>query len=68
MVRILADEIKGFGNVDEKTPEFAISLYKEYRHRGIGTLLTEKMISYLREAGYSQTSLSVQKKNYALNL
>lgn len=33
--RILCDEIKGFGNIDDKTPEFAISLYKEYRNRGI---------------------------------
>ena len=29
-VRILADKIKGFGNIDNETPEFAISLFKEH--------------------------------------
>lgn len=67
-VRILADDIKGFGNVDDKTPEFAISLFKEYRKQGIGTLLMEKMILYLIKNGYHQTSLSVQKENYAVRM
>ncbi len=67
-VRILADEIKGYGNVDDKTPEFAISLFQEYRKQGIGTLLMKKMISYLVEKGYNQTSLSVQKENYAARM
>jgi len=67
-VRILTGEIKGFGNVDERTPEFAISLYPEYRKRGIGTSLMERMISDLKEKGYEQTSLSVQKGNYAFKL
>ena len=67
-VRILSGEPKGYGNIDEKTPEFAISLYKEYRNQGIGTQLMGKMIDYLRDSGYSQASLSVQKENYAYKL
>lgn len=67
-VRILAGKIKGFGYIDDKTPEFAISLFEEYRGRGIGTELMRKMIEYLKNKGYSQTSLSVQKENYAVNL
>lgn len=67
-VRILADEIKGYGNVDDKTPEFAISLLKENRKQGTGTLLMKKMISYLKEKDYNQTSLSVQKENYAVKM
>jgi len=67
-VRILADEIKGYGNVDDKTPEFAISLFKEYRKLGTGTLLMKKMISYLKGKDYKQTSLSVQKENYAAKM
>ena len=63
--RILAGKIKGYGNIDDKTPEFAISLYREYRKQGIGTLLMKSMILYLAKKGYSQTSLSVQKENYA---
>lgn len=65
-VRILADEIKGFGNIDNQTPEFAISLFKEYRSKGYGTMLMKEMIGYLRDKGYKQTSLSVNKDNYAV--
>ena len=67
-VRILFDEPKGYGNIDEKTPEFAISLFKKYRNQGIGTNLMNRMIDYLRENHYAQASLSVQKENYAVKL
>ncbi|MBW9150622.1 GNAT family N-acetyltransferase [Clostridium sp. CM028] len=67
-VRILAGEIKGYGNIDDKTPEFSISLIKEYQNQGIGTSLMKKMIEYLKEKGYSQTSLSVSKGNYAVRM
>lgn len=66
--RILAGEIKGFGNIDESTPEFAISLYKEYRNKGIGTKLMQEMLKLLKSRGYKQTSLAVQKDNYAVNM
>ena len=67
-IRILADEIKGFGNIGPETPEFAVSMFKEYRNRGIGTQLMNKMIGHLREKGYGQASLSVQKTNYAVRM
>jgi ribosomal protein S18 acetylase RimI-like enzyme len=60
--------INGFGSVDEKTPEFAISLYREYRGRGIGTNLMREMLELLRSKGYTQTSLAVQKENYAVKM
>ncbi len=60
--------IKGFGHVDDETPEFAISIYPEYRGKGIGTKLMKEMLKHLKTAGYSKTSLSVQKKNQAYNL
>lgn len=66
--RILAGEIKGFGNVDDQTPEFAISLYKDYRGKGIGTALMKSMLHLLKEKGYAQTSLAVQKDNYAVKM
>lgn len=66
--RILSGEIRGFGNVDEHTPEFAISLYNEYRNKGIGTRLMLEMLDLLREKGYKQTSLAVQKDNYAVRM
>lgn len=67
-VRILAGEVKGYGNIDEKTPEFAISLFKKYRNQGLGFLMMEKMISYLKEGAYEQCSLSVDKTNYAVSM
>lgn len=60
--------IKAFGNIDDNTPEFAISLYKQYRNQGIGKQLMLAMIDYLKTKGYDQTSLSVQKENYAVKL
>jgi len=66
--RILSGEVKGFGNIDEHTPEFGISLFKEYRNKGLGTILMKSMLELLKKKGYKRTSLSVQKDNYAVNL
>jgi ribosomal protein S18 acetylase RimI-like enzyme len=63
-VRIMDD----YGHVDEETPSFAISLYKDYRNCGIGTALMQNMLAVLKERGYMQTSLSVQKANYAVKM
>lgn len=60
--------IQGFGSVDDQTPEFAVSLYKEYRGYGIGTALMEAMLQLLRENHYHKVSLAVQKKNYAFHM
>ena len=60
--------INGFGHLDGDTPEFAISLYKEYRSRGIGTALMKEMLALLARKGYRRTSLAVQKDNYALRM
>lgn len=67
-VRILAGEPKGYGNIDDKTPEFAISLLKPYRNQGIGTALMHTMIDHLRKSGYAKASLSVEKGNYAYKM
>ncbi len=61
-VRIMDD----YGHVDDVTPSFAISLYEEYRHLGIGTALMKAMLQLLKDKGYKQASLSVQKANYAV--
>ena len=63
-VRIMND----YGHVDDETPSFAISLYKQYRGQGIGTQLMLKMLELLRKNGYKQASLSVQKANYAAKM
>lgn len=63
-VRIMND----YGHIDDNTPSFAVSLYKEYRSKGIGTRLMREMLITLRKAGFSQASLAVQKANYAVNM
>lgn len=63
-VRIMND----YGHIDDRTPSLAISLYEEYRKLGIGTVLMETMLRFLKEKGYKQTSLSVQKENYVVDM
>lgn len=63
-VRIMND----YGHVDDKTPSLAIALYKDYQGWGIGTALMKQMLQTLKEKGYGQVSLSVQKANYAVGL
>lgn len=63
-MRIMND----YGHIDDETPSFAISLYEEYRNMGIGTVLMRDMLEFLKNKGYKQTSLSVQKANYAVRM
>ena len=63
-VRIMND----YGHIDNQTPSLSISLYKEYRNKGIGSHLMNEMMELLTKRGYSRVSLSVQKANYAVNM
>jgi RimJ/RimL family protein N-acetyltransferase len=68
-LRILDGEIKGFGNIDSETPELAIAVFKKYRHLGIGTGLMYNLIDLtFNGRGYRQISLSVDKRNYAVEM
>ena len=57
-----------YGHIADNTPSLAISLYKDFRNRGIGTELLREMLQLLRQDGYRQVSLSVQKANYAFRM
>ena len=57
-----------YGHVDDQTPSFAISLLKEFRNQGIGTELMRRMLQLLKNQGYKQASLAVQKANYAVRM
>ena len=63
-VRIMND----YGHIDNDTPSFAISLHKDYRGLGIGTALMKEMLRILKDRGYKQASLAVQKANYAVKM
>ncbi|MEG0663518.1 MAG: GNAT family N-acetyltransferase [Clostridia bacterium] len=60
--------IKAFGHISETVPEFAISVYPQYRGKNIGTKLMEAMLKLLKSKGYVLTSLAVQKDNYAVKM
>ena len=62
--RIMED----YGHVDDDTPSLAIALYREYRGKGIGTELLQRMLKLLQKQNYAKVSLAVQKANYALKM
>lgn len=65
---IWARVMDDYGHIDGETPSLAVSLYKDYRGRGIGSAMLREMLSLLKRKGYRQVSLSVQKANYALKM
>jgi ribosomal protein S18 acetylase RimI-like enzyme len=58
--------IPAYGHINDETPELAISIFPEFRGYGVGTKLMKKLFEVLRQNGYTQTSLSVQKNNPAV--
>ena len=57
-----------YGKIDDTTPEFAISVYPEYRGKGIGTRLLSSLLDAIHKIGYGTVSLSVDKSNYAVGM
>ncbi|MDY6786474.1 MAG: GNAT family N-acetyltransferase [Cyanobacteriota bacterium] len=66
--RLLTKENKGFGYVDDNTPELSMAVKPEYRNKGIGTELIKSIASEYQKIGVDYLSLSVDKANNALNL
>ena len=58
--------IPAYGHIDSETPELAVSVLPEWRGKAVGNKLMEHLFELLRERGYRQTSLSVQKENPAV--
>lgn len=66
-LRLFKDEEKGFGYVDDKTPELGMAVLPEYRGKGVGTILLSRLIKAAEDA-YEYISLSVAVENSALHL
>ena len=65
-LRLLVGENKGYGYVDDDTPELSIAILPEYRGQGVGTELLTCLIASV--SGQSSMSLSVSEDNPALRL
>lgn len=66
MRRWSGDE-RGYGYVDEETPELSVAVLPKYRGRGIGTALLARLLEVARTR-YGAISLSVAEANPALRL
>ena len=66
--RLFAADEKSYGFVDEETPEISMAIKENYRSRGFGQILIAKLSERLKADGYKKVSLSVDKRNRAVNL
>jgi len=66
--RLFNADDKGYGYIDEETPELSIAVDPAFRNRGIGKKLLQELINDYRKNGYSKLSLSVHKDNPSLRL
>ena len=66
-LRLLAGEEKGYGYIDDSTPELGMAVFPEHRGQGIGTTLLTRLVEAATQI-YEQISLSVAAGNPALRL
>ena len=66
--RLFRGDGKGFGTIDDRTPELSMAVRSEYRGFGIGSSLLRRLIAGARERGFERLSLSVDARNPALRL
>lgn len=67
-IRTFHGVLKGYGYIDENTPELSIAIFPEYRNKGIGTNLMNQMIRLMITKGFKKVSLSITKGNKAIHL
>ena len=58
----------GYGFINAETPELSIAIDENHRNKGIGTRLLSAIFEALRQANYTQISLSVDSRNLAYPL
>ncbi len=63
-IRLWPGETKGFGYIDDLTPEITMAMLPEYRGQGIGTKLLLKLIGAMK-LNYKKLCLSVHNENPA---
>lgn len=66
--RLLIEKNKGFGFIDNSTPELSMAVKSGYRNKGIGTDLVNAIVAKYENINVDQISLSVDKANDAYRL
>jgi ribosomal protein S18 acetylase RimI-like enzyme len=66
--RFFKQNNKGYGFVDEQTPELSMAILEPFRGRGIGTSLLRAIVEEAGESGLKALSLSVDPSNPAMRL
>lgn len=66
-LRLLAGAEKGYGYVDDETPELGMAVSQGHRGRGIGSALLKRLLESAG-AAYRKVCLSVSPDNPALRL
>ena len=66
-LRLLKGDDKGFGYVDETTPEVSVAVLPEYRDQGVGTILLARLLE-VASNHHPAVSLSVAAEDPALRL
>lgn len=63
--RYFNENNKGFGYIDQDTPELGMAILSEFRGKGIGTALLHQLLEEAKKKGIKKLSLSVDPKNRA---
>ena len=66
-LRLLTDESRGYGYIDDRTPELSIAITPEHRGKGVGTRLLCALFERARDL-HEAVSLSVSVENPAIRL
>ncbi|HVL50354.1 MAG TPA: GNAT family N-acetyltransferase [Actinomycetota bacterium] len=61
--RLFTPDAAGYGFYDAETPELAVALVYEARGKGIGTQLTQALMTLARKQGHRRISLGVDRFN-----
>ncbi len=67
-LRLFDEANKGFGYVDDTTPEIGIAVIEEFRGKGIGSALMRELEAQAKDYGYQKLCLSVDVRNPARRL
>ena len=65
---LFPEDDRGYGFVDDNTPEISMAVRESHRNKGIGAFLLKELIALARQNGRKTLSLSVDMKNPAVRL